>query len=145
MVFKMLNEGYFEILYQQELENSDIVGKIPFLWKFPKFRSQNFQKSVFFTRKALFLGYFWWNITKFTNFPPFSCNFAWFLMNFGLASRGQNPRGGVLRANPRGGIPTIPPPLGHQCSKRIHFCIWKLDLPVLDIVSQCCSFYFEFF
>ena len=26
MTFKMLNEAYFVILYQKELENSDIVG-----------------------------------------------------------------------------------------------------------------------
>ena len=31
MVFKMLNEGYFEMFYQKELKNSDILRKIPFL------------------------------------------------------------------------------------------------------------------
>ena len=48
MTFKMLNEGYFVILYQKELENSDILGKIPFFMKISKISKSKFSKSVFF-------------------------------------------------------------------------------------------------
>ena len=45
MTFKMLNEAYFEILYQKELENSDILGKIPFFMKISKILKSKFPKK----------------------------------------------------------------------------------------------------
>ena len=55
MTFKMLNEAYFVILYQKELENSDILGKIPFFMKISKIsKSKLPKKCLFYTKSPVF-------------------------------------------------------------------------------------------
>ena len=127
MTFKMLNEAYFVILYQKELENSDILGKIPFFMKISKISKSKFPKKCLFYTKSPVFRLFLMKYHKIYQFPSV---FLQFCMNFDefwwiLASLREakiqeggsfepTSGGGVfcqifdLRG---GGIPTIPPPL----------------------------------
>ena len=59
MVFKMLNEGYFEMFYQKELKNSDILGKIPFFMKISKISKSKFpEKCLFYAKYHCFQAVF---------------------------------------------------------------------------------------
>ena len=142
MTFKMLNEAYFMILYQKELENSDILAKIPFFMKISKISKSKFQKKcLFYTKSPVFRLF----LKKYHKIYLFLSVFLQFCMIFDefwprfakpKSKRGgpssQPQEGGVFCQifDPRGGIPTIPPlwpsvvysilihSLSHQLSKK---------------------------
>ena len=116
MTFKMLNEAYFVILYQKELENSDILGKIPFFIKISKISKSKLPKKCLFYTKSPVFRLFLMKYHKIYQFPSVFLQFCMIFDEFWPKSKRG---GGVLRANsrggilpifrPQGGIPTIPP------------------------------------
>ena len=121
MTFKMLNEAYFVILYQKELENSDILGKIQFFMKISKISKSKLPKKCLFCTKSPVFRLFLMKYHKIYQFPSVFLQFCMIFDEFWPRFARPKSKRGVLRANPRGGyfakfstsggggIPTIPP------------------------------------
>ena len=93
MVFKMLNEGYFEMFYQKELKNSDILGKIPFIIKISKISNSKFpKKSVFFTQNTTAFRLFLMKYHKIYLLVSVFLLFCMIFVDFGLASSFASPK-----------------------------------------------------
>ena len=95
MTFKMLNEAYFVILYQKELENSDILGKIPFFIKISKISKSKLPKKCLFYTKSPVFRLFLMKYHKIYQFPSVFLQFCMIFDEFWPRfARPKSKRGG---------------------------------------------------
>ena len=125
----MLNETYFVILYQKELENSDILGKIPFFIKISKISKSKLPKKCLFYTKIPVFRLFLMKYHKIYQFPSVFLQFCMIFDEFWPRfARPKSKRGGPSSQlqggvfcqffDLRGGYSdNTPPPFGHQCHK----------------------------
>ena len=104
MTFKMLNEAYFVTLYQKELENSDILGKIQFFMKIFKISKSKLPKKCLFCTKNPVFRLFLMKYHKIYQFPSVFLQFCMIFDEFWPRFARPKSKRGVLRANPRGGV-----------------------------------------
>ena len=109
----MLNEAYFVILYQKELENSDILGKIPFFIKISKISKSKLPKKCLFYAKSPVFRLFLMKYHKIYQFPSVFLQFCLIFDEFWPRfARPESKRGGPSSQLQGGGILPIFRPQG---------------------------------
>ena len=121
----MLNEGYFEMFYQKELKNSDILGKKPFFMKISKISKSKFPEKCFFTQNTTLFRLFLMKYHKIYLLVSVFLLFCMIFVDFWLSKRAKNPRGGgppseaqggyFAKFSTSGGVFRQYPPFCHQC------------------------------
>ena len=135
------------ILYQKELENSDILGKIPFFIKISKISKSKLPKKCLFYTKSPVFRLFLMKYHKIYQFPSVFLQFCMIFDEFWPRfARPKSKRGG-LRANSRGGgiLPIFrpqggvfrqyPPPLAISAFVCFHWWIIVMFFTQISIKS----------